>query len=50
MDYETQYLIIYAGLIAMTVHPGYNRPDTKKPSLETLAQLAHAAMSAKDKT
>lgn len=32
--------IYFASLVAMTMHPGYLRPDTPKPTLEELAELA----------
>ncbi len=32
--------IYYASLVAMTLHPGYNRPDTRKPTLEHCAKIA----------
>ena len=32
--------IYYAGLCAMLLHPGYNKPGTKIPTLEDLAAQA----------
>ncbi len=48
MGYDTQFLIIYAGLIAMTLHPGYNRENAERPTFEECVRLAHQAMLAKE--
>lgn len=32
--------IFFGALVAMTIHPGFNKPNTPKPTLEELAELA----------
>ncbi len=40
MDDKTAWDIYFAGLVAMTIHPGFQRPDTVKPTLEQCAEMA----------
>jgi len=40
VDNKTLFAIYFAGLAAMTIHPGFNKPDTPKPTLDELADLA----------
>jgi len=36
----TTWNLYFASLVSMSLHPGYLRPDTEKPTLHELAQLA----------
>ena len=40
--------IYFASLVAMTLHPGYTRPETPRPSLDELAELADEMMKYKE--
>jgi len=40
MDDKMAWDIYFAGLVAMTIHPGFNKPNTPKPTLEDLAEMA----------
>ena len=36
----TPWEIYFASLVAMTLHPGYTREETQKPTLSECAELA----------
>ncbi len=40
MDEKMAWDIYYAAIVSMTLHPGYTREGTAKPSLENCAELA----------
>ncbi len=41
--------IYYAGLVAMTLHPGFNRPDTITPTIRECANIALAMIEEREK-
>lgn len=40
MDDKNIWCIYFASLTAMTLHPGYQRPDTEELSMKIIANLA----------
>lgn len=40
MDDKQIWAMYFASLTAMTLHPGYQRPDTEELSMKILANLA----------
>ncbi len=43
----TTWDIYFAGLVAMTLHPGFQRPDVKKPSIFECANIADEMLKEK---
>ena len=40
MKKQDAFVIYYAGLVAFTIHPGFNQPGTYTPTLAELAKTA----------
>ena len=45
----TVWDVYFAGLVSMTIHPGFNREGTEKPTLEECADMADKMMLERDK-
>lgn len=41
--------LYFASVVAMTIHPGFNKPDTHKPTLNELAELAAQMIEVREK-
>ncbi len=40
MDDKMAWDMYFAGLVSMTLHPGFNKPNTPKPTIEECAEIA----------
>ncbi len=41
--------LYFASVVSWTLHPGYNKPDTPKPSLAELRELVEAMLEEREK-
>lgn len=41
--------LYFASVVAMTLHPGFNKPDTHKPTLDELAELVEEMIKVRNR-
>ncbi len=41
--------VYFCGLVSMTLHPGFNKPDTVRPTIQELAGVADLMLSEREK-
>lgn len=41
--------LYFATVVGMTIHPGFNKPETHKPTLDELAELVTEMLETREK-